>query len=110
MVASCEQVDDDAALRTENHPEALTWARPAQPIHTNPRIWLNQSLHCGNATNQPHSVSHTQFSHGLKLERARWKIAEEAQFCCHTTADGCQERFLLYHYLPSAAIDSFSYP
>ena len=53
---------------------------------------LNQSSHCGNA-------AHTQFSHGLKLER-RWKIAEEAQFCCHTRAGGCQERFPLAVILP----------
>ena len=113
MVASCEQVDDDAASRTENHPEALTWARPTQPIHTTPRIWLNQSLHCGNATNQPYTHTHTQFSHGLKLERARWKIAEEAQFCCHTRPMGAKKGFYFIITSPARLLIAFlilSYP
>ena len=47
-----------------DHPEAVTWA---EPFHTDPRICLNQSSHCGNPTSSRH------WQNDLKLERRRPK-------------------------------------
>ena len=57
--------------------------------------------------------THTQFSHGLKLERARWKIAEEAQFCCHTRPMGAKKGFYFIITSPARLLIAFlilSYP
>ena len=73
------------------------------PFHTTPRIWLNQSLHGGNAS------THTILT-WVKIG-ARGKLRKKLNFVAtHTiAADGGQEMFLLYHSPPVPAIDSFSY-
>ena len=54
---------DDAAFLTENHPEALTWAESGRTISQQPSDLVS-------INHLTVAMPHTQFSHGLKLERA----------------------------------------
>ena len=62
------------------------------PFHTTPWIWLNQSLHCGNATSRTHT--HTIFTR-VKIG-ARGKLRKKLNFVAtHTRPMGAKKGFYL---------------
>lgn len=90
----------------EKYPEALTWAGPAHRFTPPPGFG---SINHYTVAMLPVAHTHTQFSHGLKLERVE-NCGRSSILLPHTHGRWVPRKVSTLSFPPLPTIDSFSYP